>query len=171
MEGDPTVQFTIEFYCIRFQMTSQSSRVLIAGRCIDRVRDVLSLVPDFQDYSNGSCAFFSSSPLPVTIAGVEIDTKYFTANLVLRSLDLSTIDSSEELANSPTTENTEGLILVASPGDASDTFETCIKFGHARDAFEDIEKLKIVLYTKTMESVRVCTSLTFCLKFQTHFLF
>lgn len=141
-------------------MSKTVSKVLVAGEASSSLSEVICLISNYKEYETaGSSSTSNDSQLPiipVTMAGLEVDTKYFKASLIFKSLEL--LDSLEAVNASPVFANQangaiEGSILVCSSADQAKTCETCVRFGHIRDAItkeeqEDSERLRVVLYMK-----------------------
>ena len=131
------------------------SKVLVAGDAIASLSEVVSLISHHREYASSEISALPA--MPITMAGLEVDTKYFTASLVFKTLEM--LDSVEKITSSPVFANQangalEGCILVCSYADQAKTFETCVRFGHVRDAMREegqddvVEKLQVVLYVK-----------------------
>ena len=144
-------------------MSKRVSKLVVAGEAFCPLSDVVYWISNYQDYRDTGSSSTSNTPqlptIPITMGGLEVDTKYFTASLVFKTFKL--LESVEAVAASTVFANQangaiEGSILVCSPADQTKTFETCVRFGHIRDAIskegqEESERLQVVLYIKDSE--------------------
>ena len=71
------------------------SKVLVAGDAIASLSEVVSLISHHREYASSEISALPA--MPITMAGLEVDTKYFTASLVFKTLEM--LDSVEKITS------------------------------------------------------------------------